>query len=296
MPGKAVKSPRDSPKVKSVVVAKPEQRDKIAPKKEYRKGSTLIEGNSKFAEDSNPAKAVGVKIGTEDAVAIYSRSCSPKVNFRKEQSTPSGTGFTKAKPIRLATENAKIEEKEDFPSTDDSHEFDVTADTKATAMAGSPSMPSLDTEITGISHNGPHSPKWANGGLRNREKKPEELIVKKEAKEERKPPEVLKEKPVNLVLKKRAVKKLFAVSSNVVHSTMALMATHLREERKVALDKCPRHHICMEVSNLSVFELYINIKKKSITYEHIRENMANLFALKEYIEKASPTCGQVLFL
>ena len=49
----------------------------------------------------------------------------------------------------------------------------------------------------------------------------------------------------------------------------------------------------MEVCCLTMFEVYVKLKKRAVTFEHARENLENLYALFEYLSVETPPAAQV---
>lgn len=75
--------------------------------------------------------------------------------------------------------------------------------------------------------------------------------------------------------------------------TVANIEMYLKDSRKVRLHRSPRHHWAMEVSCLTLFEVYLKLKKKAVTFEHVRENMENLFAMVEYLDVETQSAAKV---
>ncbi|XP_003746302.1 microtubule-associated serine/threonine-protein kinase 2-like [Galendromus occidentalis] len=94
--------------------------------------------------------------------------------------------------------------------------------------------------------------------------------------------------------RRRALKKLFRSNPKTVENTIVNIETFLRDSRKVRLHRSPRHHWAMEVSCLTLFEVYLKLKKKSVTFEHVRENLENMYALVDFLDVESPSAAQYL--
>lgn len=78
-----------------------------------------------------------------------------------------------------------------------------------------------------------------------------------------------------------------------VENTIANIEVFLKDSRKVRLHRSPRHHWAMEVSCLTLFEVYLKLKKKAVTFEHIRENLENMYAMVEFLDAETPSAAQV---
>lgn len=74
---------------------------------------------------------------------------------------------------------------------------------------------------------------------------------------------------------------------------LANLETFFDDKYEVRTDQSARHHWGSEVCTRTMYEVYIQIKKETVSFEHVRENFENLYAMVEYLDVETPMAAQV---